>query len=177
MKINSFKKLLKTTAKLLLPISIMLFIDSIKEVIPAYKTIADIIIAVRYSILPWPSGWFLSGFLFASLVPIIVIIDDIASDKLFIASRIIAIELDKNPIAILKMTSKIFANIAIRLVFTIALSLLFWMSFETIIFSLYKYFKNFYTHLLYHYIILLRKFTLKVQLLFAVFFVIIGRLS
>ena len=47
--------------------------DSIRDVIPAYKTITEMIIAVKYSIRPYPKGCLRSGFLDASLVPTIVI--------------------------------------------------------------------------------------------------------
>ena len=40
--------------------------DSIRDVIPAYKTITEMIIAVKYSIRPYPKGCLQSGFLDAS---------------------------------------------------------------------------------------------------------------
>ena len=57
-----------------------------------------IIVEVIYSILPCPNGCSLSGFLAASLVPTIVIIEDSVSLILFTASKIIAIELVIAPI-------------------------------------------------------------------------------
>ena len=50
------------------------------------------IIAVKYSIRPYPKGCLQSGFLDASLVPTIVITLEDASDILFIASRVIAMD-------------------------------------------------------------------------------------
>lgn len=75
--------------------------DSIRDVIPAYKTITEMIIAVKYSIRPYPKGCLRFGFLDASLVPTIVITLEDASDILFTASRVIAMDLLIIPITAL----------------------------------------------------------------------------
>ena len=89
---------------------------------PAYKIITAINIALKYSIRPCPNGCFLSGSFPASFVPTIVIKELATSDKLFTASSTIAIEFDKSPIVVLKITRKIFATIPIILVRTIIFS-------------------------------------------------------
>ena len=50
------------------------------------------IIAVKYSIRPYPKGCLQSGFLDASFVPTIVITLEDASDILFTSSRVIAMD-------------------------------------------------------------------------------------
>lgn len=64
----------------------------IRDVIPAYNTITEMIIAVKYFIRPYPKGCLQSGFLDASLVPTIVITLEDASDILFTSSRVIAMD-------------------------------------------------------------------------------------
>ena len=90
---------------------------------PANNTITEIITAVKYSILPCPYGCSLSGTLLASLVPIIVIIEENESVKLFTASKIIAIEFVKIPTINLKITRNILTIIPNILVFIIILFL------------------------------------------------------
>ena len=82
----------------------------------------DTIIALRYSIRPYPRGCFLSGSFPASFVPTIVIIEDRASDRLFTASRMTAIELDANPMIALKAASMTFARMPMMLVLMMTLS-------------------------------------------------------
>ena len=94
-------------------------LDSTKEVIPAYKTNPAMTKDDMYSILPYPIGCFLSGAFLAIFSPIIVTIDDKASDTLLTASRIKAIELTKIPKIALNAANKTFVNIAIILVLTI----------------------------------------------------------
>ena len=57
----------------------------------------ETIIAVIYSIRPWPKGCSASAGLFAILKPIIVIIEEAASDKLLNASAKIETELENKP--------------------------------------------------------------------------------
>ena len=73
--------------------------------IPAQRTIAAMITDEKYSILPYPYGWFLSGALPASFVPMIVMIDDKASVRLLTASKVIAMEFTRIPIVALNATS------------------------------------------------------------------------
>ena len=80
--------------------------------------------ALRYSTLPCPNGCFLSGLRLAILVPIIVIIEDRTSLRLLTASRVIAIELVKAPIAALKAARNRLAIIPIILTFIISFSLI-----------------------------------------------------
>ena len=110
---------------------IIFFTDSTKEVIPAYRTIIDISIALRYSIRPYPNGCFLSGSLPASFVPIIVIRELPASDMLLTASSIIAIEFVSSPITALNAAKNTFAIIPITLVLTIIFSRVTSFSFIT----------------------------------------------
>ena len=65
----------------------------------------------------------MSGALFASFVPIIVIIEESASVKLFTASKIIAIEFTIKPIVALNITNMIFTTIPNILVLIIFFSL------------------------------------------------------
>ena len=67
----------------------------------------------KYSILPCQYGCSLSGFLAESLVQIIVITEDTTSLKLFTASKIMAIEFDKNQTIALKITKTMFVIIQI----------------------------------------------------------------
>ena len=90
---------------------IILINDSFNDNKPAISIIIPITIAVKYYILPCPYGCSLSGALFDKNVPIIVIVDDKASVKLFIASSIIAIEFANNPIIILNVTKRILVII------------------------------------------------------------------
>ena len=93
--------------------------DSISAVIPAQRTIAAMITDEKYSILPYPYGCSLSGAFPASLVPMIVIIDERASVRLFTASRVMAIEFTSIPIVALNATRIRFTTMPITLVFTI----------------------------------------------------------
>ena len=93
--------------------------DSISAVIPAHRTIAAMITDEKYSIRPYPYGWSLSGAFPASFVPIIVIIDDNASVRLFTASSVIAIEFTSIPIVALNATRIRLTTIPIMLVLTI----------------------------------------------------------
>ena len=61
----------------------------------------------------------MSGAFPASFAPMIVIIDDNASVKLFTASRVIAMELVAIPTTALNATSMRFTTMPIMLVFTI----------------------------------------------------------
>jgi hypothetical protein len=65
----------------------------------------------------------LSGFLFESLIQIIVTRDEITSLKLFTASKTIAIEFAKNQIIDLKTTKAILVSIPYKLTLIICLSL------------------------------------------------------
>lgn len=65
----------------------------------------------------------MSGALFASFVPIIVIIDERASVKLFTASKMMAIELTINPTVALNKTRIIFTTMPNMLVLIILFSL------------------------------------------------------
>src|SRR3712207_8807713 len=71
-----------------------------------YTTLFRSIIELRYSILPYPSGCLLFGFFAPSLVPIIVMTDDSASEILFTASNVTAIERDVIPITTLKIARR-----------------------------------------------------------------------
>ena len=62
-----------------------------------------------YSILPWPKGCSLSGFCPASLKPISVITEEAASEKLFIASAIIATDPAIMPTVSLPATSSMLS--------------------------------------------------------------------
>ena len=66
-----------------------------------------------YSILPWPNGCSLSGFCPASLKPASVITEEAASEKLFIASAIIATEPAIIPTVSLPATSRMFSTIPV----------------------------------------------------------------
>ena len=102
----------------------MIFLtDSVREVIPAYSTITEIRSALRYSILPCPNGCFLSGCLPASFVPMIVIRDEPASDRLFTASSTMAMECVISPTAALNPASAALAPMPIMLVLMICFSL------------------------------------------------------
>ena len=83
----------------------------------------EIMAALIYSILPCPMGCFLSGFLPASLVPIMVIVEDKASLRLLTASRMIAMELERSPTNALNAARRILVTIPIMPVFTIVFSL------------------------------------------------------
>ena len=90
--------------------------DSVKEVIPAYRTIREITMALRYSIRPYPKGCFLSGCFPASFVPTMVITEEAASEKLFTASSTIAMEWVSSPTTALKAARRTLARIPITLV-------------------------------------------------------------
>ena len=64
---------------------------------PTSITIKETTIAVIYSIRPCPKGCSASAGLFAILNPMIVIIEEAASDKLLNASAKIETELESNP--------------------------------------------------------------------------------
>ena len=81
------------------------------------------IMELRYSILPYPSGCFLSGCFAPSFAPIIVTTDERASDRLFTASRITAMEFERKPTNALNPTRNRFVIIPTTLVRTIVLSL------------------------------------------------------
>ena len=100
----------------------MSWIDLISEEIPAYIMIAAIIVVVMYSMRPCPKGCSRSAFLLESLVPTMVMIDEIASERLFTASRVTAIELDKMPTAALNAASATLAAMPMALVRIMALS-------------------------------------------------------
>jgi hypothetical protein len=65
----------------------------------------------------------LSGFLFESLIPTIVTVEESTSLKLFKASKIIAIEFDINQTIALKITKTIFVIIQTMLTLIICFSL------------------------------------------------------
>jgi hypothetical protein len=98
-------------------------IDSLAAAIHASRMITEIMILAKYSILPCQYGCSLSGFLLESLIQIIVTRDEITSLKLFNASKIIAIEFDKNQTIALKITKAILAIIPCMLTLIICLSL------------------------------------------------------
>jgi hypothetical protein len=79
----------------------------------AVKMITAIITEAKYSILPCQYGCSLSGFFAESFVQIIVTTDEITSLKLFTASKIMAIEFDKNQTIALKITKTMFVIIQI----------------------------------------------------------------
>ncbi|MBQ5945295.1 hypothetical protein IJL65_02630 [bacterium] len=79
----------------------------------AVKMITAIITDAKYSTLQCQYGCSLSGFLAESLVQIIVTTDEITSLKLFTASKIMAIEFDKNQTIALKITKTMFVIIQI----------------------------------------------------------------
>ena len=97
--------------------------DSMNAVIPAQRTIAAIITDEKYSIRPYPYGWFLSGAFPANLVPMMVMMDESASVKLLTASKVMAIEFTRIPIVALKATSIRFTTMPIILVLMIFSSL------------------------------------------------------
>lgn len=78
---------------------------------PTSITIKETTRAEIYSILPWPKGCSASAGLLAILNPIIVIIDEAASDKLLNASAIIAIDPANNPTNNLIRNSSVFIMI------------------------------------------------------------------
>ena len=80
--------------------------------------------ALRYSILPYPKGCFLSASFPASFVPTIVMMELAASDRLFTASITIAMEFDASPTNALNAARKILARMPMMLVLMIVLSLL-----------------------------------------------------
>ena len=78
----------------------------------AIKTISmETIKPEIYSILPWPKGWSLSGFLLDSLNPIIEMSEEPESDRLLKASAVIAIEPVIAPAMIFAKNKIIFKNI------------------------------------------------------------------
>lgn len=85
--------------------------DSFREVKPAIRMITPIITDEKYSILPYPKGWSLSGALEDNLVPTIVIREESASLRLFTASKITARECAKNPTPALNPTNRRFTMI------------------------------------------------------------------
>jgi hypothetical protein len=89
----------------------------------AVSMITAIISAEKYSILPCPYGCSLSGFLLESLVPMIVMVEESTSLRLFNASSIIAIELDRNHTIALKITKTMFVMIQYILTLIICFSL------------------------------------------------------
>ena len=84
--------------------------------------IAETIIALRYSIRPWPSGCSLSGALPASFVPIMVITELSASERLFTPSRTTAMEFAIRPAVILKAERNTFVRMPVILVLTMICS-------------------------------------------------------
>ena len=70
-------------------------------------------LALMYSMRPCPYGCFLSGFFDASLIPIIVMIEESASERLLTASSMIEIDEDARPTAALRAASKTFAPMLI----------------------------------------------------------------
>jgi hypothetical protein len=89
----------------------------------AVKMITAIITEAKYSILPCQNGCSLSGFLFESLIQIIVTKEEITSLKLFTASKTIAIEFAKSHTIDLKITKAILVSIPYKLTLIICLSL------------------------------------------------------
>ena len=79
-------------------------------------------IELRNSILPYPNEWSLSGALPANFVPIMVITELRASDKLLTASTNIAIEFALIPIITLNRASRLLPTIPSMLVFIILFS-------------------------------------------------------
>ncbi|MBO7095112.1 hypothetical protein J6V86_02890 [bacterium] len=98
-------------------------IDSFRAAIHATSMITAIITAAKYSILQCQKGCSLSGFLFESLIQIIVTKEEITSLKLFTASKTIAIEFAKNQTIDLKTTKAILVSIPYKLTLIICLSL------------------------------------------------------
>ena len=80
-------------------------------------------IALRYSILPYPNGCFLSASFPASFVPTMVITELAASERLLTASITIAMELAVSPMIALKATRNKLARIPTMLVRMMVLSL------------------------------------------------------
>ena len=70
-------------------------------------------VAVRYSVLPCPMGWFLSAGFPASLVPAMVMMEERASERLLTASRVMAMEWVRRPITALKAARAALARIPI----------------------------------------------------------------
>ena len=77
---------------------------------------------LRYSILPYPNGCFLSGDFPASFVPIMVMTELAASEMLFTASITMAMEFVANPTTALNPAKNALAMIPIILVLIITLS-------------------------------------------------------
>jgi hypothetical protein len=102
---------------------IIFSIDSLPATIHAISIITAIIIDAKYSILQCQYGCSLSGFLLESFIHNIVTKDDMTSLKLFTASRIMAMEFDKNQTIALKITNAILVKIQYKLTLIICLSL------------------------------------------------------
>ena len=81
-------------------------------------------LAVRYSIRPCPKGCSLSGALLARRVPTMVMTEDRASVRLFTASRVMEMELERSPTPALKPAKNRLARIPMILVCTMTFSLL-----------------------------------------------------
>jgi hypothetical protein len=103
--------------------------DSSKATIHAIRMITEIITAAKYSILPCQNGCSLSGFLFESLIQIIVTKEEITSLKLFTASKTIAIEFAKSQTIDLKITNATLVSIPYMLTLIICLSLFIYLDF------------------------------------------------
>ena len=92
------------------------FTDSMSEEIPAYMMIAAITVVVMYSMRPCPNGCSRSAARLESFVPAMVMMDEMASDRLLTASRITAMELERSPTTALKAASATFAAMPMMLV-------------------------------------------------------------
>lgn len=88
--------------------SMMRLTDSEREVTPAQSTMAEMMIVVRYSMRPWPKGCARSGSFSDRRVPTMVMIDESASERLFTASRTIAIDPVMVPMAAFMAESSMF---------------------------------------------------------------------
>ena len=94
----------------------ILFTDSMREVMPADSTMTAIIIALKYSMRPNPKGCLRSAGLCDSFAPMMVITLDRASLRLFSASIMMATLPEMIPTTALNATRNTLATIPTTLV-------------------------------------------------------------
>src|SRR3712207_9452951 len=98
--------------------------DSISEVHPAMSTMMEMIMALKYSTRPYPKGCLRSAGRSESLVPTMVMTDDMASLRLLSASIMMAVEFAMRPTAVLNEAKNRLAAMPMALVLMISVFLL-----------------------------------------------------
>ena len=95
------------------------FTDSMSDVTPADSTMTAMMMALKYSMRPWPKGCLRSAGRSESLVPTMVMMLDRASLRLFTASITMATLLANKPTAALKAASSTLVTMPTQLVLII----------------------------------------------------------